>query len=264
MTTRTAPARREKDVLAGAGRLGLAVRGATYLIVGLLAILVATHHRTAAPSRQGALQAVVEQPLGRLLALAMAIGFIAFAAWRLQQAVVADEWPKRIANAARAVLYAAFFVSALPFVRHGRGHAASGKKEVDVTARALGWPGGRWLVAAVGLFIIAGGLWNGYRGLSQRYRKRLKWREVGPRMSQVIPVVATAGLVGRMLAFVLVGGFVVNAGYHHRPDEAGGLDAALFRLMARSYGPTLVALVGVGVMLYGAYSLVEARYRDMS
>jgi hypothetical protein len=262
VATRTLSKSTQKEALGIAGRAGLAVRGVTYLVVGALSLLVAAHRPTAPPDRHGALEAVARLPLGRLLVTLLALGFLAFAIWRLGEAVKGEGVTTRVADAGRAVLYAAFFLSAIPYVLH-RKATRNGNAEVDVTARVLRWPGGRWLVIAVGLWIIAAGAWNGYRALSQRYRKKLKWRDMGPRMKRVVPPLATAGLIGRMAAFVLIGGFVVNAGWDYRPDDAGGLDVALLRTVGRGYGPALVTLIGLGVALFGVYSLIEARYREL-
>jgi hypothetical protein len=252
----------EKQAVEVAGRIGMAARGVTYIVVGLLAALVAFGHRSAPPSREGALEAVVQQPLGRGLVLLLVVGFAGFGAWQIAESVRTDEWIKRLAHAGRAALYAVFLRTALRYAFHGKSQRpGNGRREVDVTARILQWPGGRWIVLAIGAAIVAGGIWNGYRGLSQRYRKRLKWREMPPLMERVVPVIGTTGLVGRMVAFTLVGGFVMRAGWRHKPNDARGLDGALYELVHKSYGPALVLLVALGIVLYGAYSLIEARYR---
>ncbi|MBA3653223.1 MAG: DUF1206 domain-containing protein [Actinobacteria bacterium] len=252
----------EDEAVEAAARVGLAARGATYLLVGGLGLLVALHREAAPPNRQGALQLVAAQPLGRALVALLAVGFAAFALWRLAEAVRGDKWGQRIGNVGRAALYVGFFVTALPFVLHGSKHRSK-EHEVDVTARVLGWPGGRLIVIAAGLAVVAAGLWNGYRALAQRYRKKLKWREMGKDTERVVRTVATAGLVGRMAAFTLVGAFVVKAGWQYQPSDAGGLDVALHHLLDARFGPALVALVGLGLVVFGGYSFVEARYREI-
>jgi hypothetical protein len=255
-------ARQRREAVESAGRVGLAARGSTYVVVGMLSLLVAFHHPASAPSREGALEAVARQPFGRVLVTLLALGFAASAIWRAGEAVVGDKLAKRAGDAARAVLYFGFFLAAFPFIVRGHDDAGS-RREVDVTARVLGWPGGRWLVLAIGVAIIAGGVWNGYRGLAQRYRKKLKWREMPTRLERIIPLVATAGYIGRMCSFALVGGFVVRAAWQHAPDDAGGLDVALYRVMERPHGSAVVAAVGAGLVLFGIYSYIEARYRKI-
>jgi len=46
--------------------------------------------------------------------------------------------------------------------------------------------------------------------------------------------------------------------------EAIGLDGALQKLAQASYGPYLLGLTAAGLVSYGLYCLVDARYRDVS
>ena len=94
-------------------RGGLVARGAIYLVVAVLAFQVARGHAHDRMDKQGALQAVVHQPLGGLLVVALAVGFAGYAAWRLVEAVTGptDEGDrgkaaaKRVGYLARAGLY---------------------------------------------------------------------------------------------------------------------------------------------------------------
>jgi hypothetical protein len=60
-------------------RAGLVARGLLYGVVAILALKVAQGHREARADKQGALQIVVRQPLGRVLVLLVAVGFAGYA-----------------------------------------------------------------------------------------------------------------------------------------------------------------------------------------
>ncbi|MDQ1709460.1 MAG: hypothetical protein QOG49_845, partial [Frankiaceae bacterium] len=47
----------------------------------------------------------------------------------------------------------------------------------------------------------------------------------------------------------------------HNAHKASGLDGALRRLLAVSYGRPLVGLLALGLIAFGIFSLVEAKYR---
>jgi hypothetical protein len=65
-------------------------------------------------------------------------------------------------------------------------------------------------------------------------------------------------------SFVLAGVFLGKAAALSSPGQAKGLDA-IFRLVASSqYGPWLLALLASGLLCYGLYCLIEARYRDLT
>ena len=163
-------------------RSGLAARGLLYIVVAILAVQVAQGHRGERADKQGALQAVVRQPFGRILVLLLAVGFAGYAIWRFVEAAVGppDEDDsrkaafKRVGYAARGVLYTFFFASAIRvFIWASKANPPQGA-EADWTGRVLNWPGGTWLVQAAGLVAIGAGLYVGWRGLSGKFRKRFK------------------------------------------------------------------------------------------
>jgi hypothetical protein len=253
-------------------RAGLVARGLIYGVVAVLAVKVAQGHREARADKQGALRTVVHQPLGRVLVLLLAVGFAGYALWRFVEAAVGppDERDRRKATvkrfgyAARGVLYGFFFGSAVKLFLWSNKTAASENAEADWTGRVLNWPGGTWLVQAVGLAVVAGGAYIGWRGLSGKFRKRLKSLEMGPAVSHWVRAIGTVGMVARMLITVTIGVFLIAAAREHNPGQAVGIDGTLKRLADRSFGPWLLTLVAVGLGAYGLYSLAEARYRRVA
>jgi hypothetical protein len=71
------------------------------------------------------------------------------------------------------------------------------------------------------------------------------------------------GCVARAVVIVLVGVFVVKAAVLSSATQAKGLDA-IFRSVASSAGSWLLALLASGLLCYGLYCLIEARYRDLT
>lgn len=96
MTNRSRRARVEREVSQVEARtwfrrvaqIGLGARAVIYLIVGGLALEVAVRGRSSAQAdSQGALHEIARQPTGPFLLSLLAAGFVAYAAWRLAQAV---------------------------------------------------------------------------------------------------------------------------------------------------------------------------------
>ena len=249
-------------------RAGLVARGLLYVVVGILATQVAAGHNETRADKQGALQAVVRQPFGRLLVLLLAVGFGGYAVWRFVEAAVgpADEPDstkakfKRVGYFLRGGLYTFFFGSAVRLFIWSNS-ASSETAEADWTARVLDWPAGTWLVQAAGLVAIGAGVYIGWRGVSGKFRKRLKSLEMDNALRWWVRAVGTVGNVARMLVALLIGVFLIAAARGHDPEQAVGIDGALKRLADRPYGPTLLVVVAIGLAAYGLYSFAEARYR---
>ena len=74
-------------------------------------------------------------------------------------------------------------------------------------------------------------------------------------------MIGTFGHLARAVVFGLVGVFLIKAAVDFNPKKAAGLDGALAKLAAASYGPILLAVVAAGLIAFGVYSLSDARYR---
>jgi len=251
-------------------RWGLIVRGVLYLIVAVLALQVATGDRGERADRQGALQTVVHQPLGRVLLLALAAGFAGYALWRFVEMVVGppDEKDgrkalgKRALCGLRALLYATFFLSSVQLaLSSGAGDGGSDRPESDWTARILGWPAGKALVVVVGLTVIVVGLCLAWQGLSGGFGDKLKRGEMTRREHRAVVVTGAIGMTARSVLAVLIGIFLIVAATHRDPNQAVGVDGALRRLAERSWGPYVLVAVAAGLAAYGLYSFAEARFR---
>lgn len=251
-----------------AARAGLAARAALYLLISALAARVATGDHGERADKDGALEAVARQPLGRVLVALLAVGFGGYALWRLVKGVLDPgpgkprAWPKRLADVGRAALYAGVFVTTVPFV-FGSRSAGSASEEADLTARFLRLPLGRAIVAGVGLGLLAAGAHNGLRGARGTWRKKLESSPLRGRLRSVVTPVAVVGLTARMVMFGLLGVFLIRAALQFDAGEAVGIDGALKRVAAAPAGVWLLGLLAVGLAAYGLYLLVEARYREV-
>jgi hypothetical protein len=55
----------------------------------------------------------------------------------------------------------------------------------------------------------------------------------------------------------------VRAAWQYDPAEAIGIDGALAKVLRQDYGDTLLGFVAGGLLAYGLYCFVEARYREV-
>jgi len=254
-------------------RAGLVAKGITFGLVAVLAFGVVFGFGEKVEDRPGALQTIAETTLGRFLLGALAVGLGGYALWRFAQAALGEKLEsgeevgiaKRIGLVARGLLYAWLFVMCISiFFNADEPVTGGGGGEEDrATAFLLEQPFGRWLVAAIGLGIIGAGLFNLYRGLTQRFRKNLKEGEMDKEERQASKVLGVAGHLARGVLFTLAGWFLLKAAREYDPDEAIGLDGALSKLANADYGDVLLGATAAGLFAYGLYCLVEARYRTV-
>jgi hypothetical protein len=244
-------------------RFGLACRGVIYLLLGLLAVLVARGDQ-AEMDQKGVLRAVVDKPFGGFVVVLLGVGFACYALWRLSEAIfgVTGERPgpgPRLRSAVRAVVYG--FLSVTAFGILLGSSASQSAQQKSLSAQVMAHPGGRWLVGVVGAAVVVVGLVLAYEGLRLRFMKYFPADRTPEGLRGLIRQLGRVGSIARGLVFAFAGALVVQAAWTYDPQKAGGLDAALKTLREAPYGPYVLALAGVGLALFGVYGLAEAAFR---
>ncbi|HVL90230.1 MAG TPA: DUF1206 domain-containing protein [Actinomycetota bacterium] len=262
--------RRAVEILA---RWGLAAIGVSYLLVAGISLKLAISGSGQASDREGALARIAQTGWGVPALIVIAIGFAGYAAWRLVLAITGenvenddDKHPlKRVGYAARGLLYAVLTFVTLEMAFGGSGGSTGGGsgEEKQQASTVLGWPGGRWIIAGIGLAFVAGAIFNAYRAVSRSYKDDLKTFEMPDDKERVVTAVTAFGLFARMTVFGIIGWFLLRAAVEHNPDKAVGLDGALQALAGEAYGRVLLAVVALGLVAYAAFRFIEARYRTV-
>jgi len=254
-------------------RLGFVARAVVYGIIAAVALLVAFGKRSRPEDQQGALQTIAQQPFGRFLLVALAVGLAAFSFWCIAQAVLGRKLESnedlnvfmRVGFAALGLLYVGFcaLCTAIVVGAHDASSGSGGKGETRATRIALEQPAGRYLVIAVGFGVVVAGLVLVYLALSGEFRKELKEGQMGRSERRWYTALGVVGYLARGVVFALVGFFIARAAWQYDPKEASGLDGALAKLARADYGLVLLACVAGGLLAYALFSLVEARYRKV-
>lgn len=253
------------------GRFGHAAIGLVYAIIGILAAQAALGRGGGTTDSQGALAWLVQRPHGHALLVALAVGLAGYAAWRAVEAILDTDSkgsdPKglatRLAYAGFGATYAILALSALRLgLDRADGDAGGGDATArDWTAWLLSQPFGQVLVVAVGLGVVGVALFQFYVAYTEKFCDPLRMAEMSGSRQRQVRAVGRVGYAARGVAFAIIGMLLVAAGLHARPEEARGLGGALATLAEQPFGPWLLGAVAVGLVAYGAFMLVQARYR---
>jgi hypothetical protein len=249
-------------------RSGYVARGLLYGIIGYLAIRLAQGQGSQPAGQQGALRTIESQPGGRALLVLMAIGLGGYAIWRIALAFV-GETPEagrhsaleRIGALGSGIAYAVFCLLAVDLLRGSSTNASQGPHKA--ASGVLGWPGGRELVGAAGALLLVVAAYQAYMGLSRRFLKESKTNEMGPTVKKAFTVLGVVGITARAVVFALIGVFILKAAIDYNSREAVGLDGALARLAAHNSGTALLSFVASGLIVFGVYSFLDARFHKI-
>jgi len=253
-------------------RCGYAAKGVVYLIIGGIAAQVAIGAGGAVTDQKGVLHTIIELPPGHILLGVVAVGLFGFALWCFIQAVFDTEGKgseakgiiARIGYAGVGVAYAALAFGTFELVT-GSGRGNLGKSTTtstqDWTAKLLKLPFGVPLVVIVGLVVIGIAGYLFFKAYSAKFQQRLNLASLNTHVRKWMVNLGRFGYAALGVVFTIIGIFLIVAAIQHNAHEAKGLDSALKELLMQPFGPVLLAVVALGLIAYGVYSFVEARYR---
>lgn len=252
-------------------RLGYAAKGVVYIVGGGLAVMTAAGAGGELTDARGALRSIARQPYGRTMLAVVACGLAAYVLWRWVQSI-ADADGKgrtlkglglRAAYFTSGTVYAGLALAAARIV-FGADERPGENSTRSWTARLMGMPFGEWLVTLAGLSVIGYGLFQIYKGYRAKFSRSLKLPEIEDGARDWAVLAGRVGYAARGVVFLVIGAFLIQAARQHDPAEAQGLDGALRALAQQSFGPYVLGAVAAGLVAYGLFTLVEARYRRIA
>lgn len=249
-------------------RVGYAAKGVVYVAAGLLSAAFAFGYGGQTAGTKSAVRAIGAQPFGQALLIIIAVGLFAYTGWRFIEAFIDPEGigndakglTKRAIKGISGFLYAGLGIYAAN-LSQGTASGGGGSKAQTWSAKVMQWPGGEWLVGLAGGAIGIYGLAQAWRGKELEFLDNLKEHEIGRKERKGIRWVGQIGLWARGVVFLMIGAFLIVAAVQSQPQEALGLQGALYKLLAQPYGQWLMGLVALGLASYGVFCFVKAKYR---
>jgi hypothetical protein len=250
-------------------RLGLVVRGFIYFVPGVFALQWALGQPRQSMTQTSAIELVAHQPLGRALLVVVAIGLAGYAAWggfrAFSDAQHRGHSPTGIAMrfgyAMSAVAYLGLLLATLRLLAGTPSQAA---KQADWSLALLARPFGGVVVVVVGLcWIFGSGIAQIVTGWRHSFDHDLVLERMGRAERDWAIGLGRVGLVSRGLVFTLVGVLLVAAALHLQQGQKAGLEGALTEIARQPFGRALLGTAGLGLMTFGTYSAMCARWMRM-
>ena len=242
-------------------RTGYAASGLVHLLLGYLAIRVAFNQQ-GETDQSGALGEVAKLPGGVFVLWAAVVGLFALGLWLIVEAALGigssskKRWVRSVASGGKAVAYIALGITAMTFAQGGS--SSSGESTQEASAAILSLPGGPFLLGAVGAAAAGIGAYFIHKGVTRGFEDDLD--VPAGRAAKAVPVLGTVGYVAKGVAIIVVGILFAVAAVKVDPDDSTGLDGALKSLASLPFGMVILIAVGLGLIAYGVYTFVRARY----
>ena len=259
---------RLQDALEASSRFGFAANGFVYVSVGILMLATAFDMRGQAVDPHGVLYVLARQPLGRLWLILIGAGLWAFVGWRALQAVFDVDhegsnlqgWAVRTTQGASGLAYAVLASGVFELLDEigssmGAEQLAENQEKASIL---LGLPFGGAALMIVGLIITGVGAGNVVMGVVNDFAGNLVCSKAVCRW--VLPL-ARIGYVARGLAYLPLALFVTLAGWRAQSSQVETFGTALEALERQPGGALMLGLTAAGLIAFGAYAFVEARFR---
>lgn len=247
-------------------RVGYVAKGVIYLLIGGLALRLAFGNGGQLTDSSGALQTIVKQPFGMWLIAIIAVGILAYAGWEITEGLADTKrkgtsfkgWMSRGLTVIKGVVYGTVGVEALRMVL---GVRSSSSGDADAYARtALQFPLGGIALGLVGAGIAAYGIGQIVEAWKSKFDSDLNQYQMQREGGGWFLTMGRIGIGARGIILTVIGVALVRAGFAERASEASGMSEAMWTLFAQPYGQALLAAVAAGLICFGVFQILHARY----
>lgn len=251
-------------------KVGLYTKGVLYCLIGLLALRAALELGSPNHSvnRKSVFLFIEELIFGRVLLGLVAIGLACYCAWRLLQALQDTEHKGtdakgiayRLRYAASGMFYGLITLLAAKLAVAGSdGDDSLRQAFVEVVVQR---PLGQGLLILGAVAVALAGFYQIYQGVSGRYREKIKeagWKDDA---EETMIKAGKIGYAARGTVWVISAYLLVSAALHVRKYSEGAAVNAFQFLENSFFGSFLVGGAAFGLICYGFFIFMEAKFRE--
>jgi hypothetical protein len=262
MSVPTARSRARTRRFRRVARAGFAVNGLVHILIGVVAIRLAFGDSSAFEADpSGSIARVAGQPLGIVVVWVALVALLALGVWQFTRGsessspVRIRRWGRRIVESGKGFAYLALAGTTLVYAFGGS--TSSSQTISALTTVLLTSEVGVVILILVGLTVLGSGIGFIAIGIRRGFRKLIRL-PLG-RRGRIVLVFGAAGYIAKGISLGIVGGIFVVAALTGDASQASGIDGALRFLAVTPFGTVAVVIVGIGLILYGAYLVARTR-----
>lgn len=247
--------------------MGYAAKGTVYSLTGILALGAAIGFSKKSEGKLGVIKFLQDQPFGNVLLGILALGFLCYAVWRFFQSI---KDPENMGVELKAIgKRVGFFFSGIIYLGLGiytvyqifgttTGEQSSGKSMLP--ADYLDYI---FYAIAIGLAIKA--IFQVVKAYKGRFLEKFHLNALSNiNTRKTIKWLAYSGLVARAIVVGIVSYFFFTAADTANKNDIKGTSEAFSFLRQNSEGSWLMGTVALGLICYGTYMFVMAKYRKFN
>ena len=247
-------------------RFGIAAKGFVYLLLGGLTFMAALGMGGMKSDSNSVLEFLSGRIGGQLLLAATAAGIMAYVFWRFYQTFADPEGKgteakglaTRLGYFSSGVIYGFLAFTAIQILM-GSGSGSNGGGNSFIS-EALGHRYGQIIVGGIALVYLGKAIYQGYRAWSGNFKNKVKDQHLSEKAQKLVYVSGVAGYAARGVVIAIIAFLTFRAAATHNSDNGGGTKEA-FDFLQNEFGTLVLAVIALGLLLYGVFMLIKARHR---
>ncbi len=250
-------------------RIGLVSKGIVYCLLGLLAFMAAFNingQSAEDTNRTAVFDFVGKQTGGQIMLAALGIGLICYSLWRFFQASLKNNDDKKAKAIAKRIRYVfsgiVYGLAAFTIIKKLLAdESASDNGSQNMVRELLSQPFGQILVGVVALILLIVGIYQIYYGFSEKYKEHVD-KVISGNNRDALLNSGKIGYIARGIVWLLIAFMFFKAALRSKASEAGDTSKAFDFLQDSAYGSYLLGAVALGLICYGTFNFVRARYEN--
>ncbi|PPK88163.1 uncharacterized protein DUF1206 [Neolewinella xylanilytica] len=247
---------------------GHAAKGCVYVMVGGLALATVIGQASGGPEGpQKIVRYLQDEPFGTVLLTVLALGLFAYCGWRWYKALTdeANDGTDREGIMSRThyaisgSMYGLLGVYTLTLVIGGSTEGDKQALLVELMQEPFGMVG----VGFLALAALYAAYWQYDRAVHETFLNDLQTDKMGRKERETYRWMGKLGYGSRVIVYLVFTYFLVKVIVAQDASQYKGLGGVL-HLISQGAGSVFLALIALGLFLYGAFVLVKARYRQLS
>lgn len=244
-------------------KTGLFSKGVVYVLIGLLTVLSALEIGGKVSGKNGVFSFFEKQTFGKFLLIAISIGLLFYAIWRIYSAFYDSKdkgddkkgKAKRLGYFVNGLIYGALSISIFIKNIFGSSSKSGSNTKKGLASNLMDTTYGFVLlyIIAVILFII--GIMQFFKGYDKKFLKNIN---VNGKKEDLIGKIGQFGFIARGISFLIFGYFVTFATYKKNPNAIKGVKQMFIFLEDFSWGSILMGIMALGFLAYGLYQFCLA------
>lgn len=244
------------------------MKGIIYCLIGLFAIGTVLGLAAGPNGPKQVISWIGTNPFGKLLLCLVVLGLVSYSLWRWYKSLADTEnvghdkkgLVRRIAWSISGVTYGflAFYTAKLILAK-----PTSGDQKEDILIRLLNQSWGEVAIWFITLIMLCVAGYEFYRAISEKFMKDIGTRGWDSKRHNLYRTFGKVGHLSRGVVYGVIAFFLGRVALLSDANQFKGMGGSLSAIGENGVGAVILAIVGGGLLFYGLFMFVVARYRSV-